>query len=167
MALSAVVASTFTDNVRRFSHEIREIFLDFLRWDEEDEAAVKEANATAIDDPASGAVKLPQGGWKVIQRRRRPTRVDFPVAQYDASEFARLLTFDLKVDNLWPQKELLARIMRVKFNSPTPYGMDATWEGNAMQCQYTDLSGRIGKRDSFTYTPSWSVIRHKVTIGNP
>ena len=38
----------------------------------------------------------------------------------------------------------------MRFNPPTPYGMDATWEGRAMQCQWTDLSGRTGNRDSYT-----------------
>ena len=115
------------------------------------EAAAQEANTSAFDDPTSNTVRLPQGGWKVVQRKRKPTRIDFPVAPYDTDELARLLTFDLKVDSLNPQKALLDRIMKVKFDSPTPYGMDATWNGKALHCQWTDLSGRIGNRDSFSY----------------
>ena len=71
-------ASTFTNNVCRFTHEIREIFLDFLRWDEEDEAAAQEANISAFDDPTSKSVELPGGGWKVVQRKRKPNKNRFP-----------------------------------------------------------------------------------------
>ena len=83
--------------------------------------------------------------------KRKPTTIDFPAVQYDADTLAELLTFDLKVDNLNPQKALLERIMRVKFDSPTPFGMDATWDGKPLHCKWMDLSGRIGNRDSFTY----------------
>ena len=102
-------ASTFTSNVRRFAHEIRKIFLDFLRWDEQDDAAAQEANLSAFDNPTSKSVQLPDGGWKMVQRKRRPTTIDFPAVQYDTDALAQLLTFDLKVDNLNPQKALLER----------------------------------------------------------
>ena len=46
---------------------------------------------------------------------------------------------------------VLERITRVKFDSPTPFGMDATWDGKPLHCKWMDLSGRIGNRDSFTY----------------
>ena len=52
----------FTCNVRRFAHEIREISLDFLCWDEEDEAAAQAANISALEDPTSSSVALPEGG---------------------------------------------------------------------------------------------------------
>ena len=163
--MSSSSASTFTNNVRRFTHEIREIFLDLLRWDEEDEAAAQEANTSAFDDPTSKSVKLPDGGWKVIQNKRKPTRIDFPATQYDTDELAHLLTFDLKVDSLNPQKALLERIMRVKFDSPTPYGMDATWDGSLCI-----VNGQIYQDESATATlspiPSWSVTYPKATIGS-
>ena len=130
---------------------LRQIFLHFLRWDEQDDAAAQEANLSALDDPTSKSVQLPDGGWKMVQRKRKPTTIDFPAVQYDTDTLAQLLTFDLKVDNLNPQKALLERIMRVKFDSPTPYGMDATWDGKPLHCKWTDLSGRIGNRDSFSY----------------
>ena len=41
--------------------------------------------------------------------------------------------------------------MRVKFDSPTPYGMDATWDDRPLHCKWTDLSGRTGNRDSFSH----------------
>ena len=144
-------SSAFTSKVRQFAHDVREIFLDFLRWDEQDDAAAQEANLSAFDDPTSKSVQLPDGGWKIVQRKRKPTTIDFPAVQYDADTLAELLTFDLKVDNLNPQKALLERIMRVKFDSPTPFGMDATWDGKPLHCKWMDLSGRIGNRDSFTY----------------
>ena len=149
--MSSSSESLFTRNVRRFAHDVREIFLDFLRWDEEDETAAQAANISALEDPSSSSVKLPAGGWKLIQRKRKPTSIDFPAAQYDEDALAEILTFDLKVDNLNPQKALLDRIMRVTFDSPTPYGMDATWGGKPLHCKWTDISGRIGNRDSFTY----------------
>ena len=65
----------FTSNVRRFAHKIREI-LDFLRWDEQDDAAAQEANLSAFDDPTSKSVQLSDGGWKMVQRKRRPTTID-------------------------------------------------------------------------------------------
>ena len=149
--MSSSSESMFTRNVRRFAHEIREIFLDFLRWDEEDETAAQAANISALEDPSMSSVALPEGGWKLIQRKRKPTRIVFPAAHYDEDALAEILTFDLKVDNLNPQKALLDRIMRVAFDSPTPYGMDATWDGKPLRCKWTDISGRIGNRDSFTY----------------
>ena len=115
------------------------------------ETAAQEANISALEDPSSSSVAYPAGGWKLIQRKRKPTRIEFPAAQYDEDALAEILTFDLKVDNLNPQKALLDRIMRVTFDSPTPYGMDATWDGKPLHCKWTDISGRIGNRDSFTY----------------
>ena len=149
--MSSSSESSFTRNVRLFAHDVREIFLDFLRWDEEDETAAQAANTSALEDPSSSSVKLPAGGWKLIQRKRKPTSIDFPAAQYAEDALAEILTFDLKVDNLNPQKALLDRIMRVTFDSPTPFGMDATWGGKPLHCKWTDISGRIGNRDSFTY----------------
>ena len=70
-------SSTFTSKVRQFAHEVREIFLDFLRWDEQDDAAAQEANLSAFDDPTSKSVQLPDGGWKVIQRKRKQPRLIF------------------------------------------------------------------------------------------
>ena len=87
-------ASTFTSNVRQFAHEVREIFLDFLKWDEQDDAAAQEANLSALDDPTSKSVQLPDGGWKMVQRKRKPTTIDFPAVQYDTDTLAELLTFD-------------------------------------------------------------------------
>ena len=97
--MSSSSESSFTRNVRRFAHDVREIFLDFLRWDEEDETAAQAANISAIEDPSSSSVMLPAGGWKLIQRKRKPTSIDFPATLYAEDELAEILTFDLKVDN--------------------------------------------------------------------
>ena len=70
-------ASTFTSNVRQFAHEVREIFLDFLRWDEQDDAAAQEANLSAFDDPTSKSVQLPDGGWKMVQANANQPRFIF------------------------------------------------------------------------------------------
>ena len=104
--MSSSSESLFTRNVRRFAHDVREIFLDFLRWDEEDETAAQAANISALEDPSSSSVKLPAGGWKLIQRKRKPTSIDFPAAQYAEDALAEILTFDLKVDNLKPSKSV-------------------------------------------------------------
>ena len=69
--MSSSSESSFTRNVRRFAHDVREIFLDFLRWDEEDETAAQAANISAIEDPSSSSVMLPAGGWKLIQRKKK------------------------------------------------------------------------------------------------
>ena len=53
---------------------MKDIFLDFLRWDESDEAAMNKANASAVDDRSSGATRLPGGGRTLVQRKRKPTR---------------------------------------------------------------------------------------------
>ena len=157
--MSSSSESSFTRNVRRFARDVREIFLDFLRWDEEDETAAQAANISAIEDPSSSSVMLPAGGWKLVQRKRKPTSIDFPATLYAEDELAEILTFDLKVDNLNPQKALLNRIMRVTFDSPTPFGMDATWDGKP-----------LSQEESATVTPlptlSWSVIWHKATSGS-
>ena len=89
MAISS--SSAFTSKVRQFAHDVREIFLDFLRWDEQDDAAAQEANLSAFDDPTSKSVQLPDGGWKIVQRKRKPTAIDFPAAQYDADTLAEPL----------------------------------------------------------------------------
>ena len=56
--------------------------------------------------------------------------------------------------------------MRVKFDLPTPYRMDATWDGKPLHCKWTDLSGRIGNRDSFSYS-LYKCDLFKATVGNP
>ena len=158
--MSSSSESSFTRNVRRFAHDVREIFLDFLRWDEEDETAAQAANISALEDPSSSSVMLPAGGWKLIQRKRNPTSIDFPAAQYAEDTLAEILTFDLKVDNLNPQKALLDRIMRVTFDSPTPFGMDATWGGHTaiMPLQVT-LIGGDGKLPLWAHPDGCDFIR--------
>ena len=59
--MSSSSENSFTRNVRRFARDVREIFLDFLRWDEEDETAAQAANISAIEDPSSSSVMLPAG----------------------------------------------------------------------------------------------------------
>ena len=152
--MSSSSESSFTRNVRLFAHDVREIFLDFLRWDEEDETAAQAANISALEDPSSSSVKLPAGGWKLVQRKRKPTSIDFPAAQYAEDALAEILTFDLKVDNLNPQKAALCV-------SPLIHLHLLVWMRPGVESHYI-ANGRISQEGSATVTPlpilSWSVM---------